>query len=257
MTLIDYKCEKHLATITMRRGEKRNALNEEMLTCLNEAWTRFMSDDDAWVAIITGEGDIFCAGADRSFVERSLDEPDIWNRFNTLTSIDPYLSRRVGKPTISAINGSCFGGGVSLALSADFRIADEEAVFRMPETDFGALIIDWHTGVPLPVLAALNIGLPVTAKRAYEVGLLNEIVHKDRVMDEAAAFAESLLSKPPLSLRKNLEVTRMLYAKTDPMEHIALHDYCTQLGVRLSKTEDSKEAMNAYLNKKPPNYQGK
>ena len=257
MKLLEYKYDKHLVTLTLCRGEKKNALNEDLLKALNEAWTKFLADDDAWAAIITGEGNIFCAGADKSFIERSYKDPDIWNKFNAITSDDPFLSRRVGKPTISAINGSCFGGGVSLALTADFRIADEEAVFRMPEPDFGALIIDWHGGVPLPVMAALNSGLPLTARRAYEVGLLNDIVPNNKVLDTAVAFAESLLSKPPLALRKNLELTRLLYEKTDPMDHIALHDYCTQLGVKLSKTDDWDEAMNAFLNKTSPNYKGR
>jgi enoyl-CoA hydratase/carnithine racemase len=257
MNLVEYAFEDHLVILTMKRGDKKNALNVELLEDLRDAWTRFKADENAWIAILTGEGNVFCAGADKSFIAQSLDGEDFWNKFLALTSQDPFLSRTVGKPTISAINGPCFGGGVSLALSSDFRIANEEAVFRMPESDFSGVIIDWHSGVPMPIMAQLNAGIPVTAKRAYEVGLLNEIVSADQVLDRAVALARTLLARPPLAIRKNLDIVRTLYAKTDPMEHYTLLDYCTQVGNMLAKTEDWQEAMNAFLYKASPAYKGK
>jgi len=257
MNLVEYSSKGHLVILTMRRGEKKNALNEELMDDLRDAWVRFKTDDDAWVAIITGEGDVFSAGADKTFIERSLEGEEFWNKFLILTSRDPFMSGKLGKPTISAINGACFGGGLSLAFSADFRIADETAVFRMPETDISGLIIDWHSGVPLPIMAQLNIGIPLTAKRAYEVGLLNELAPKGKALDAAVAFANILLSKPPLAVRKNLDVVRMLYEKADPMEHYMLLDYCSQLGNMLSGTEDWSEAVKAFVNKTVPDYKGR
>ncbi|MDR1028879.1 MAG: enoyl-CoA hydratase/isomerase family protein [Clostridiales Family XIII bacterium] len=257
MSLVELTVKDHLALLMMRRAEKKNALNEALLTDLREAWERVRQDDDAWIAIIGGEGDVFCAGADKNFIARSAEGEDFWNRFLEMTQRDPYMTGTVGKPTISAINGSCFGGGVSLALAADFRVVSETAIFRMPEPDMGGLIIDWQGGVPSPILAQLNIGLPLTARRAYETGLVNEICPRENVMDVATDIAQQLLRKPPLAIRKNISMIRMLYAKLAPMDRYSLLDYCTQVGNMLAQTEDWKEAMAFFMERKPPSYQAK
>jgi len=257
MALVDYKLDGHLAVITMKRSEKKNALNEDMLKDLAEVWTRFKNDDDAWVAVFTGEGNIFCAGADTSYIATAAEGEDFWNEFLNYTQKIPYMTGTVGKPTISAINGSCFGGGVSLALSADFRIMAEDAILRMPEPDMGAIIIQWETGVPAPILKQLNVGLPLTAERAYQVGMLNGICPADKVLDTAIEWGRKLLTKPPLAIRKNVQISRTLFTKTEPMDGYSLLDYCTQVGNMLAGTEDGAEAMKAFLEKKTPEYKAK
>jgi len=255
--MVDYKLEEHLAIITMQRPEKKNALNEDMLNDLNAVWTRFKNDEDAWIAIFSGAGNVFCSGADKSYIARSTEGEDFWNGFLNLTQKIPYMTGTVGKPTISAINGSCFGGGVGLALSADFRIMAEGSILRMPEPDFGGVLLQWETGVPAPILKQLNVGIPLTAERAFQVGLLNEICPAENVLDTAIEWGRKLLMKPPLAIRKVIQVSRMLFSQSNPMDAYSLLDYCTQLGNMLAKTEDGAEAMQAFLEKKVPNYKAK
>ena len=256
MGLVDYRAENHIVVLTMKRGDKKNALNEELLADLRNAWIRFRDDDDAWIGIITGEGNVFSAGADKSFIERFLQGEDFWNDYLKIISQDPYISGSLDKPTISAINGSAYGGGFHLAISADFRICEEEAVFRMPETDLGGTIVLWE-GLPYPIAAEMMTGCPITAKRAYEVGMLNRLVPAGKTLDEAMEWAERLLKAPPLAIRRNLGIVRELYKKAAPMGRAALLDYCTQVGNTLAATEDSKAAIDAFINKKTPVYRAK
>ena len=128
MSLVLYEVTDKTATITLNRPDKLNAYTEEMVDEMYEACQRFAKDDDAWTAIVTGAGDrAFCAGHDLNLVVESKGQyedhgsPTVW-----------YGEFEIYKPMIAAVNGYAFGGGCSLALSCDIRIASENAVFGYP-----------------------------------------------------------------------------------------------------------------------------
>jgi enoyl-CoA hydratase/carnithine racemase len=231
-------------------------LNEELFADLRAAWTQFKADDNAWIAIITGDGDVFSAGADMSFIRKSLEGGDFWNWYFDNMWQDPYLNGSLGKPVISAINGSAFGGGLDVALMADIRVAVDDAVFRMPEVDFGGCVILWEN-IPPAISAEINTGCPISAKRAYEVGMINKLVPRGQALAEATRIAEYILTKPPLAIRKNIQINRYLYSSDAPMSRYMLIDYCTQSGNKLKNTEDFQISVESFLNKAPAVFKGK
>jgi enoyl-CoA hydratase/carnithine racemase len=236
--------------------EKRNALSEQMLLALADTWERFNADDDAWVAILTGEGKVFCSGADMSFFKQTLEGEEFNNKFLGLVNKNPFMTGKVMKPTIAALNGAAIGGGVELALRADFRISVDDAIMLMPESELGNVLLLWE-GLPYAVAKEMVCGFPLSAKRSYELGLFNRIVPCGQALEAAIEFAGELLRKPPLTIRKNIQLMNELKNMDAPMPRQTLLDYCAQLSNTLSATEDSKTAMAAFIQKTKPVYYGK
>ena len=132
-----YRLDGHIATITYNRPEAMNAINGDMRQCLNAAWMEFYNNPDAWVAIMTGEGRAFCAGADLR--DPTKGSAGTWSgsyfEIPTINSLESGLE--LYKPIIAAINGACIGYGLTGALVADFLIASDRAIFGMPEVRIG------------------------------------------------------------------------------------------------------------------------
>ena len=140
MSLIIYDVKDRIATITLNRPEKLNSYTEEMVGELYDVWQKFAKDDEAWTAIVTGAGDrAFCAGHDLNMIVESKgqyedhESPTMW-----------YGELEIYKPIIAAVNGYAYGGGCSLALSCDIRIASENAVFGYPQPKYGAMSLGGH-----------------------------------------------------------------------------------------------------------------
>ena len=251
MSLVEYKKKNRLVTITMNRPDKLNALNPEMLTALSESWIRYRDDEEAWLAIFTGAGKAFSAGADKSWFEKSLEGQDSLGIFLSSINKDPYWSGTLDKPTIVAVNGYAIGAGLDLVLRADLRVAAETARFQQPEVERGNIVI-FFDNLPCAIAAEIISGFVLTAQRAYEVGMVNKVVPDDRLMDAAMEMAEELLSRPPLALYHALKILRdMKNAATLVPRHLINH-YTTELSKGLTKTEDYKEAVAAFLEKKKP-----
>lgn len=201
-----------LALITIDRPEAMNSLDPETNKELIEAWKRFGADEALAVAVLTGAGErAFCAGVD---IKRLDDwyasvpkerRREIWNREPGLGGLTRNLD--VGKPVVAAINGHCLGGGLELALACDIRIASSKATLGLPEARWG--ILPGQGGTQrLPRAIAPNLALemiltgePITAQRAYEIGLVNRVVEPAAVLPEAIRVAE-------LIARHNAETTR-------------------------------------------------
>jgi len=233
--LVVYQKKEHLVTITLNRPEKLNAMNLDMLGELREAWIRYGEDDDAWVAILTGSGRAFSAGADTSdmkaYAESGRFFPEHW-----LAAIakDPFLGGELDKPTIVAVNGHALGGGFDLVLRADLRIAAQSATFGVPEVDLGAVFLFWDN-LPYAILAQIMVGDRLSAQRAYEIGLLNKVVPDDELLSQSMQLAEMLLAKPPLAVRAALRAMREFKKKNNPLPRKLELEYAALLGYRLSK----------------------
>lgn len=247
MPTVEYeKRENHLVVITLNRPEKLNAVNEELLADLREAWQRFQGDDDAWLAILTGNGRAFTAGADKSWFEKSLQGYDSLGIFFETISKDPFWSGTLDKPVIAAVNGFCVGFGLDLVLKTDLRVAAESVWFQQPEVARGNVVL-FFDNLPGAMAAEMVSGFKISARRAYETGMINRLVPDDQVMDSAVEMAEALLQKTPLALYQALKILRDLKNAGQVVPRRLLDHYTTSLSKELTRTEDYQEATAALL----------
>jgi enoyl-CoA hydratase len=192
---VRYERPGSAALVTIDRPERRNAVDGETASLLQESFDRFEADDDARVLVLTGAGEAaFCAGADLKSIETL--EPARDGGPLGFTRLTP------SKPTIAAVSGWCLAGGFELALWCDLRIATEDARFGFFERRWGVPLIDGGTQrLPRVVgmgraLELILSGRPVDAEEAHRIGLVNEIVPKGRHVERALEFAERLAGFP-------------------------------------------------------------
>jgi len=236
-----------IAYVTLNRPEKMNALNTELIHELSRTWVDFREDDRLWVAILTGAGKAFCVGADY----RSVDDPEF-----TTTPIETPSHHQIWKPVICAINGQALGRGMGLALGCDIRVASEAAQFGCPEPKFGTITrVDiFEPYLPLGIASeVLLMGDNLSARRAYELNLVNRVVPQEQLVKEATAIAERLCENAPLAVRgmkemlsKNKDLSR---AEADALFEV--------VKARVRSSEDREEGMNAFKEKRKPRWQGR
>lgn len=197
-----------LVHIRINRPACRNAVNRPTADALAEAFRAFEQDDALAVAILSGSGDHFCAGADLAAVASG--DTDTMNRLERDGDGPMGPSRmQLSKPVIAAVSGYCVAGGLELALWCDLRIADDSAVFGVFCRRFGVPLIDGGT-VRLPRLIGMSraldmilTGRPVDAQEALQFGLANRVVARDALMDTAEALARQLAAFPQHCLRND------------------------------------------------------
>lgn len=207
---VRYEQRDHVVTITYDRPEKRNTINGAMREALNGAWARFRDDQDAWVAIVTGAGRAFCAGADLKDGAGSVGswEGTFWE-IPTLNSFESGWE--IFKPTIAAVNGPCVGYGLTAVAACDFVIAAESATFSYPEVRIGVPTIVGALRLPPKLgwqhaMELLLLGEPIDAQRALEIGLVWKVVPDDELPAEANDLADRLCRGAPLAQRAIKEV---------------------------------------------------
>jgi enoyl-CoA hydratase/carnithine racemase len=207
-----YERDGPVVTITMNRPDSLNAINGPMRQGLNRAWTRFVDDTDAWVAVVTGRGRAFCAGADLEDPAGAVGTwPGSFWEIPTLNSMESGWE--IWKPTIAAVNGPCIGYGLTGALACDFVMAAESATFGYPEVTLGVPTIVGALRLPPRVgwseaMELLLTGDPIDAARAHEIGLAWRVVPDDELTERAVAFAHRLTRGAPLAQRATKEMAR-------------------------------------------------
>ncbi|HLK10696.1 MAG TPA: enoyl-CoA hydratase-related protein [Candidatus Binatia bacterium] len=208
---VRFEVESRIATITLDRPERKNAMNQALKDELRACWKRVKADPDVWVAIITGAGDAFSSGADvESLATGGFSRTDRWTELAMIEGIrDLPTPRRqlVHKPVIAAVNGVVAGFSLDLVTEADIPIASERATFVDPHVSIGYVssheMVNMARRVPLAVclrMALLGSRERMTAKRAYEVGLVTEVVPHERLMPRARELAEMILTNAPLAV---------------------------------------------------------
>jgi enoyl-CoA hydratase/carnithine racemase len=206
-----YERDGHVAIITYNRPEALNAVNAELRADLNAAWTTFRDDDEAWVAIVTGAGRAFSAGADiRQGGAGDAEEHSFWE-IPGLTSLENGLE--IWKPIVAAVDGYALGFGLTLVAACDFVIASERAEFGFPEVRLGVPTIQGAVRMPRMIgwqaaMELLLVGERVDAQTAREMGLVRRVVPHERLMDEARALADRLCRSAPLAVRATKEVAK-------------------------------------------------
>jgi enoyl-CoA hydratase len=203
-----------VVVLTYDRPEQRNAVSREMNAELHDAWQRFRDADDAFVLVITGSGDAFCAGWDLRDASE-LEQPD-WEEFRRSlynTAGECGYSRRVDvfKPVIAAVNGWAVAAGLENALLADIRIVAENAVFGALERRWNIVAGDGMT-VRLPLVVGYGramemiiTGRPVHADEALRIGLANEVVPEGKALERALELAHEIAVLPQGAIRSDKE----------------------------------------------------
>ncbi|MHB8452898.1 MAG: enoyl-CoA hydratase-related protein [Mycobacteriales bacterium] len=261
--------DEHVVLITIDRPETRNALDMRHFHDLAEAWRRFGADPQAWVAIITGVGRCFMAGADLKTYIPEITRLAQQIRDGSVDSIDGMRlsdgtdavlrKARLYKPIIAAINGPCVAGGMEMLGGIDIRLATEHASFGVLEPARG-LFAGGGTTVRLPRQLAFPAAMEFLltadrfpAQRALELGLVNRIVPEDTLLDEARDFARRITKNAPLAVAATKEsVLRGLLGTEQEAYRIE-----AEISQRVFATEDAKEGPRAFAEKRPPVWQGR
>lgn len=256
MSLVTYELEDHVATITLNRPEARNAINGALRLDLNAAWNRFREEEDAWVGILTANGDVFCAGGDLKDGEGSVGTfaGTFWEK-PTINSFESGME--LFKPTIAAVHGPCIGYGLTGVLFCDFVIATSEAVFSFPEVAIGVPTIVGAIRLPQRVgwanaMELLLTGKPMSAGRAKEIGLVWKLVEPNALQAEARAWARTLTGAAPLAQRATKEVAW----RTADMGWIESVRFGEVMRKVAGATEDVAEGLRAWREKRKPDWQG-
>lgn len=214
-----------VALIRMNRPERLNAMGQQMLGELAEAWNDFQNHASLRVAILTGTGRAFCVGEDlKEAAERG--SPGL----GELKAHDPYWHGELTKPTIAAVNGWAIGGGVALTTLATLRVASRSAIFEYPQVrhwGVGAFQPGVLENLPVAVAAELAFGFRVSGQRAYEMGWVNRCVDDGTEVGEALKLAEHLLTLRPRTVTQTIEMLR----KSRPMLSRELQEEGAQLRV--------------------------
>jgi len=252
---VDYVKEGRIAVFTINRPRAFNAVDLEAWQELNAAMVDFRDDPELWVGIITGAGEkSFCAGADINSTLPYMKEHNQW-----LWPASPKYGLDLWKPLIAAINGVALGGGLEVALACDIRIASENARLGTPEVTLG-LLPGWGGTQRLPRLIPwakaaeiLLMGKPVDAQEAYRIGLVNKVVPQEALMSTAREWANTICQAGPLGVRAAKEA--MIRGYNMPFEDgLRLEG---SFFIHLMETDDAKEGISAFNEKRKPDYKAK
>jgi E-phenylitaconyl-CoA hydratase len=255
---IEFTVEAHVATITIDRPDRLNAMDPEHYRGLSLAWERVRDDPAIRVAIVTGAGPrSFSVGAD---VTSSAFSGGDLSRF-WLTQEEQLLNRglEVWKPIVAAVNGYCLGGGMTLLLATDIRIAAEHATFALPEVTRGLLPGNGGTQrllEQLPYPIAMNLllgGESVDAPTAARWGLINEVVPAQQLMSTARRYADRIAANAPLAVQAAKEMA-VRSRDVDRVTGLRMEQAMTRI---LQSTDDVREGAEAFRAKRPARFEGR
>jgi E-phenylitaconyl-CoA hydratase len=252
-----YALDGHVATITYNRPDALNAINAEMRRDLNEAFSRFRDDEDAWVAIVTGSGRAFCVGADlRQGAGAAGEFPGTFWEKPTLNSFESGWE--IFKPIIAAVNGYCLGYGLTLATWCDFVLASDRAEFGLPEVRLGVPAIVASIRLPQRInwadaMELLLTGERIDAERAHAMGLVWRVVPHDTLLDEATSLANRLLGGAPLAQRAMKEMAM----RTRHMATLEAIRFGETMRHVVATTPDAAEGFLAAAEDRPPRWTGR
>ena len=247
--------EPPIAVVTLNRPRVLNALSPELIEELTTALPELDDDPEIRAIVLTGGDRVFAAGADigdmaeRTPVEQlQRDQTGRWARISAVT-----------KPIVAAVNGYALGGGAELALLCDMIVAGDTARFGQPEINLGIIpgaggTQRWpRTAGKYVAMEAMLLGKPVSARRAYQLGLVNQVVPAEMTITAAKRLANELAGKPPVAVRIAKEAVNKAL-ETPLAEGLAAERRSFYF---LFATEDQKEGMKAFLEKRQGNFQGR
>ncbi|MET7772618.1 enoyl-CoA hydratase-related protein [Nocardia sp. NPDC005366] len=260
---IGYEVDGHTATITLNRPDALNALSPHMITELRAAYDEAENDDKVWLIIVTGSGRAFCTGAD---VKAIPGDGKVLNDKPYLSTYEQWEAPQEGtppfrsmtKPILAAINGICCGAGLDWVTTGDIVIASDKATFFDPHVSIGLVAGREVVRLArvLPRSVALRMALMgkherMSAERAYELGMITEVVAHERLLDRAHEIGDILNSNAPLAVRgTRLAILKGLDVPLHEAEMLA-----ESFRERVTRTEDALEGPKAFVEKRTPDWQ--
>ena len=250
-------------TVTLNRPDKLNAMSMELLQELKDLLGELRADSVTRFVIFTGAGKAFCCGVeftreemDRRYARPELANERLWQMFGQEFM---YMMENLEQITVAAVNGAAVGAGLCLAMNCDFRVASEKAIFGIPEANLG-IFFTWGATPRLTtligpskakelIMTCENIG----AREAMAVGLANRVVPHDELMNACRELVGKMAVRGPLALRICKKIVNA--SSVARMADLFLCE--PELVERLMISDDVKEGLNAFMEKRPPRFSGK
>ncbi len=237
--------EGHVLIVTLNRPEAKNALSSPMLVGMYKAWRLLDEDPDLYCAILTGKGDTFCAGMDlKTGPAAGEDAEEIQRLMQSVPNLHWQALLRENlpsKPIILAVEGFAVAGGTEILQGTEYPMAG--SAFRLPRQ------------IPYCLAAEiLLLGRHITAQEALQFGLINRVVPKGKAVEEAMKIARQMCENAPLSIKAITRTLREIDASVPLAEAFKKND---ELGIPIFATEDSREGMKAFKEKRKPVYKGR
>lgn len=258
MGAVNIKKELQFCYIGMNQPEKRNALSPDVITGVEEALKEAEQDDDVRAVILYGEGKAFCAGGDIDTMGNNGSPADSIQYMESASSLTKSLVN-LDKFVISAVHGFAAGAGFSLALASDFVVADEQTKFISSFRNIGlvpdlGLIKLLSERVSLPIAKEWIVsGQPINADTVYSHGLINRLTEEKKVVSEAADFAKFIVEGPPFSNK----FVKYLFNHADEFSLDASIMQENIMQSLMFHTQDASEGLNAFSEKRSPNFKGR
>jgi enoyl-CoA hydratase/carnithine racemase len=259
MPLVEVEDRGAVRHVVLARAEKRNALNEEVVRGLHDAFRVAADDQSVRVVVVRGEGPMFSSGMDLSDLRGLSEHPEKLRSFRgPILSVWNLLEEMI-KPTIVQIHGACIGGAAELALAADMRVMAEDAVLAIPEVRVG-LIPDVGGSSRLPAVVGLGIakelimtGKPIDGREAHRIGFANRIAPAEELDAATEALCNELLACAPLAVGL---AKRVMDAAAKPALAATLEHEVTAQQL-LAASDDYAEGAAAFQEKRMPEFAGR
>lgn len=249
----------HILIVTMSRPHARNALSTEMMQIMTQAWDQVDSDPDIRVAILTGAGGYFCAGADLKSMNKNAPGDTVDSGSWDPTSLPALLKgRRLSKPLIAAVEGPAIAGGTEILQGTDIRVAGQSAKFGVSEAKWGLYPMGGSAvrlvrQIPYTVACDILLtGRHITAAEAKEYGLIGHVVPDGTALDRALDIAETIAANGPLAVQAILRTIR----DTEGLDEMAAFQVDGPIGLSVFKSRDAKIGPRAFANKEKPVFTG-
>ena len=246
----------HVATVTLNRPEQRNPLSAAMLRDLAAAFQWCRDESDVRVVVLTGAGRVFCAGADLSSFDGEMTGLERYRSRDLFVDLF-ILMAELGKPIVGRINGHALAGGLGLACSCDILVSVDTATFGTPEINVGIwpMMIQaiLSRSIPRKVLLEMEmLGDRWTATQLQSLGIINRVVPVEQLDSAVKEIADQLAKKSPVAMRLGRD---SFYRQQDMDFRAALH-YLHGQFLLVSQTEDSREGIKAFFEKREPDFKG-
>ena len=253
--MVDYQVKGHYAVLTINRPEARNAVNGAVANGIEEGIDKLEADDDVWVGVLTGVPPVFCAGAD-------LKEINSGNAGALQTKRGGFggiVTRDREKPIIAAVDGPALAGGTEIVLSCDLVVASRSATFGIPEVK-RSLVAGAGGLFRLPRKIPMNVAMecaltgdPISAERAYHFGLVNVLCDDGDALEKAIDLADRVCANAPVAVRETRKIVRdATMAPDDVGWKMSMEGM-----MKAMQSEDFKEGLTAFIEKRPPNWTGR
>jgi enoyl-CoA hydratase len=255
----------HTLIVTMNRPEARNALSGDMLSIMSDAWDEVNADPEIRVAILTGAGGAFCAGADLKAMTRrhpgdNFERGEADGNGSDMSVLKPLLKGfLLDKPLIAAVEGPAVAGGTEILQGTDIRVAGETARFGVSEVRWGLFplggsAVRLRRQIPYAVAADILLtGRHLRAPEAKEVGLISHVVPDGQALDKAKEIAAAIAANGPVAVQAVLRTLR----ETDCLPEDQAFRIDGRIGMEVFRSADAKEGPLAFMEKRTPQFQGR